>query len=99
MVLNICKFRKYLTVLLQWGQQTPPVHRRGVGPYQQLFPVWPGQPAQLGIVWCQVEMAEGVLHFLHSLGQVQQRRAKPLPPEICSNHYCRYSHKSLKEEV
>lgn len=46
-----------------------------------------------GRVWCQVEMAEGVLHFLHSLGQVQQRRGKPLPPEICSNHYCRYSHK------
>ena len=77
------------------------MHRHGVGPYQQLFPGQPGQPAQLGIVWCQVEMAEGVLYFLHSLGQMQQRRAKPLPLEICGNHYCRYSHiyKLLKAEV
>jgi len=46
-------------------------------------------------------MAEGVLLFLHSLGQMQQGRAKPLPLEICSNHYCHYSHiyKSLKAEV
>ena len=101
MVLSIGKFRKYLAVRLQWGQQAPPVHRHGVGPHHWLLPGRPGQPAQPGIVWCQGEMAEGMLLFQHYLGQVQQRRAKPLPREICSNRHCRYSHicRSLKAAV
>ena len=54
---------------------------------------WLARPASHRLV-DQAEATEegGVLHLLHPLGQVQLRRALPLPQGICSNSYCPYRH-------